>query len=123
VAKQQSIVVSTLLSLGVVASLLAMKAIAADAAPALVQDPTRPSQYSASVTPSVIGEVSYQVASIIKRKHGSQAIINGQPVSIGHQVDGAKVVRITPTRVLLKTDKKTIWVSVTDQSGMKVHRR
>lgn len=115
--------VSTLLVSSLLLAMLFTNRLVAEEAPALVKDPTRPGQYSAPVAFAAQPAASFQVASIIKRKKGAQAIINGQTASLGSFVDGAKVLRITPTRVLLQIDQKTMWVSVTDQSGMKVHRR
>ena len=88
----------------------------------VINDPTRPWR-SESVVESVTQEdVTYQVSSIIKRRVGSSAIVNGQQVEVGDVIEGARVQKIERGRVLLQIKERQHWVVLSQVSGLKKSR-
>src|SRR5690606_232214 len=85
----------------VVKTLLAMLLIAAAAAVTVVRaDPTRPPGWGATAAPAVSSK-PLQLQQITYSSSQASAVINGQLVTTGASVDGAKVLAIKPDRVLI----------------------
>ena len=83
-----------------VKTLLAMLLIAAAAAVTAVQaDPTRPPGWGAAAAP--VSSKPLQLQQITYSASQASAVINGQLVTTGASVDGAKVLTIKPDRVLI----------------------
>lgn len=84
-----------------VKTLLAMLLIAAAAAVTAVQaDPTRPPGWGATAAPAASSK-PLQLQQITYSASQASAVINGQLVTTGASVDGAKVLTIKPDRVLI----------------------
>src|SRR5690606_12164160 len=85
----------------VVQILLAMLLVVAGAALTWVQgDPARPPGWGATAAPAVSSK-PLQLQQITYSASQASAVINGQLVTTGASVDGAKVLTIKPDRVLI----------------------
>lgn len=98
---------------GLLFALLCLSAVQSVAAP--LEDPTRP--------PSFVGSASgddatqnvapvWRVNSILISKQRRMAVVNGKTVKQGDQVDNARVIRISPTAVTLRTSEETLTVKL-----------
>jgi len=86
----------------VVKILLAMLLVVAGAALTTVQaDPTRPPGWGATAAPAVSSK-PLQLQQITYSASQASAVINGQLVTTGASVDGAKVLTIHADRVLVQ---------------------
>ena len=80
-----------------------------------LQDPLRPANYQAPKTDSTAAEKSAEkksdnwlLSTVLTSKQRSVAVINGQPLTVGEQFEGYKLIKIEPTKVLLQKNKKQI---------------
>lgn len=68
-------------------------------------DPTRPPGWGAPARTAVTA-IPLQLQQITHRAIGTSAVINGQLVRVGDQVDGARVVSILPDHVVVEVQKQ-----------------
>lgn len=87
-----------------VVALLAGVAVAAS-----LPDPTRPPGLSGR-TPGAAEAVKddWQLGSILIASQRRVAVINGRPLTVGEQINGARLVAIEPGRVHLRRGSRTI---------------
>ncbi len=70
---------------------------------ASLSDPTRPPQrFIAPVVSAPVVPKSWKLGAILIAPQRRVAVINGQPLSVGDQVSGAKVIDIESDRVRLR---------------------
>ncbi len=87
-----------------------------------IKDPTQPWRNESAVVKITLDDATYQVSSIIKRRIGSSAIVNGQQVEVGDVIEGARVQKIERGRVLLQIKERQRWVVLSQVSGLKKSR-
>lgn len=80
----------------------------ATAAAADLRDPTAP---FAPRLPEVMSAPSYAVSAIFVSAERSLAILNGRRVGVGDEIDGARVVAIKRTAVILAIGDRRVSVS------------
>ena len=89
----------------------------------LPADPTRPSPASLSVI-SADKEAAQYVLSGLRTSNGNTiAVVNGQRVKVGDQVDGAKVVSVSPKGVSLLVGLEQKFLSLSERSGFSKVKR
>jgi MSHA biogenesis protein MshK len=80
---------------------------------AALEDPTRPPDFVGGANGAKQGQApSWQVSSILISKDRRMAVVNGKTVRQGDQVGSARVVRISPTAVTLRTSIETFTVKL-----------
>lgn len=77
--------------------------ISASASAEVLSDPMRPYTPQIRIENSPGGQ-SYSLSAILYSAQRRVAIVNGQPVSEGQRISGARVVRIAPGQVQLEVD-------------------
>ncbi len=101
--------ISALIAVALIA-LLAAPLAAAD----LQRDPTRPP--SQSLPAAVVSPVgSWKVSSILVSSERRVATINGRTVQEGELIDGARVVRIEPTTVRLRSGQQELSIHLSNR--------
>ncbi len=80
-----------------------------------LQDPLRPAYYQAPQTDSTAAGPSAEttpknwlLSTVLTSKQRSVAVINGQSLVLGEWVEGYKLIKIEPTKVLLQKNKQQI---------------
>jgi len=87
-----------------------MYAEAAGEAP--LHDPLRPAAYRVptSEQPTMEQEKIWHLGAVLLSGSRSVAVLNGRPVQVGETLDGYRVVKIEPGKVLLSHKKQTVVV-------------
>lgn len=81
----------------------------------LPADPTRPSATMAVSATSL--QQDYRLTSLITGKHTQLAVINGQRVQVGDQLEDARVVAINKNGVRLEIRGEQKFISLSERSG------
>jgi MSHA biogenesis protein MshK len=80
---------------------------------AALEDPTRPPDFVGVANGAKQSQVpTWQVSSILISKDRRMAVVNGKTVRQGDQVDSARVIRISPIAVTLRSSVETFTVKL-----------
>jgi MSHA biogenesis protein MshK len=69
-------------------------------------DPTRPLEYTAASTPQHL-QSDLVLTSVVISGETKTAVINGERLSEGQSVDGARIISIQPGRAILRKGNRT----------------
>ena len=98
----------------VLLSVLLPMAASAEKLPA---DPTRPSSAILSMIPAGKETVKYVLSALRTGSGKAVAVVNGQRVKAGDQVDGARVTSVTSSGVSLSVGTEQKFLSLSERNG------
>lgn len=89
------------------------------AASELPGDPTRPTAYKAVVKQAKVAKRHFVLSYLMVGEKRRVAVVNGQQVVPGSQVDGARVLSITSDGVRLRVGNQSRMLLISKQTGFK----